>query len=311
MKTCILLSLILISFQSFACDNCNVYMGLSPNDDKNMAGVYYRSRLMMGAYNFYGLQTMQKHAAHGNDPAFWGNQVSEYFNTIELRGEFLIKKRWRTTVIVPYVINTQTLDETRRYLIQGMADPIVLQGYQLLNPYKLCTKDDVVQRLEIGGGLKVPVGAINKEVNGLYPNLDLQPGSGSLDGLIYAKYIFKYKGFGVAANTNFKFNGKNKDPYRYGNTFNSTINFFYQTKIKETTFMPMIGVNLERAAFDESTEVHYDTGGSAYFAQLGLKVFLKNFVIFGEFQKAISNQMNGYSQLINKQKLNLGLAYKF
>lgn len=311
MKTITLLSLILFYFHSFSCDNCNIYMGLSPNDDKNMVGVYYRNRLMMGAYNFYGLQTMLKHASHGNDPAFWGNQVIEQYNTIELRGEFLIKKRWRTTVILPYIINTQAIDGVRRFSINGISDPIILQGYQLINPYKLCTEDDVIQRLEIGAGIKIPLGQTRLEQNGLIPNLDLQPGSGSWDGLVYLKYILKYKDFGLTANSNLKINGKNQEDYRYGSTLNATFNLFYQTKLKELTLMPMIGLNYERASFDESVETHFDTGGGALFAQLGLKVFLKNFVLFGEFQKAVSNKMNGYSQLINKHKLNLGLAYKF
>ena len=93
MKQLILVGLFLSSFKSYSCDNCNVYFGLNPNDGKNRISFLYRNRLMQGQYNAFGQQMMTKHAAHGNDPAFWNNQVKEQFHTFELKGEFLLKKR--------------------------------------------------------------------------------------------------------------------------------------------------------------------------------------------------------------------------
>jgi hypothetical protein len=311
MKTIIMMSLFIICQNAFCCDNCNVYLGVTPNDDRNSVSFMYRNRLMMGSYNAYGLQTMLKHAAHGNDPAFWGNVISEHFNTYELRAQFLLKKRWRTSLILPYIHNSQFINGSDRYELNGFGDPIVLQGYQLINPYVEDDEQKAKHRLEIGAGIKLPLGKINLLNHNERPNLDLQPGTGSLDYLGYVKYILKYKNFGATTNLNYKLNTHNAEGYRYGNTTNATLNLFYQTKVANFTFIPTVGANIEQTNHDFSIEEHFDTGGHVIFGQLGLKVFWKTFSIFGEFQKAVSNKLKGYTQLINKHKLNVGFAYNF
>ena len=113
------------------------------------------------------------------------------------------------------------------------------------------------------------------------------------------------------ANMNYKVNFSNRDGYKYGNTFNGTLDVFFQTKVKKFTFMPMLGSNVEQAAYDGSDIKYNNTGGYAVFANIGIQTFWKDFQLFGEFQKAVSNKMNGYNQLINKYKVNIGLIYNF
>ena len=309
MKTITTFLLCWSSLSVYCCDNCNVYMSITPNDNKHEIGFFYRQRMMMGLYNPFGQQTMLKHAGHGNNPKFWGNRVTENYNTFELRGKIAEGNRLKTYVILPFVYNTQVIEGVESNAINGIGDPTIIQSVQVLDPVKEYTNPNFTQRFELGAGIKFPFGRTNKMINEEVQNLDLQPGSGSWDLLGIVKYWMKLGDFGNMLNVNYKWNGQNKDQYRYGNTFNATLNLFYQTKIKDLTLMPILGANVEKAAFDESTEIHIDTGGISWFIQGGLRLYYKGFALFGEYQKAVSNKFNGYTQLINKHKINLGLAY--
>ena len=84
--------------------------------------------------------------------------------------------------------------------------------------------------------------------------------------------------------------------------------------------MPIIGTYVDCLSFDKSkyeqlsSEVivdYTDTGGIIWFANLGLKVFKGNFTLTSEFQKVINSQLNGYTQLLTRYKMNVGLTYSF
>lgn len=295
----------------FSCDNCNLYVGVSPDDAKHSIGVYFRNRMMMGHYSPFGIQTLQKHANHGNNQSFWGNQVTESYCTYELRAKIVLNKRLRTYFILPVVNNRQYIAEQLISDNVGVGDPIIMQGVHVLDPTAEYSNPNFTQRLEFCAGIKLPIGSITQEQNETLLNLDLQPGSGSWDILGMMKYLMRIKNFGLAFNTSYSWRNFNGQDYKYGNSFNSEINLFYQTKMKQFTLLPTAGMSVEQATFDQSSEIHLDTGGQVFFIQGGLKFYLKGFQLFGEFQKAISNQMNGYTQLITKYKINAGIAYNF
>jgi len=309
-----------VSTYSFGCDGCNVFVNFSPNDYKNRISLFTRNRMMIGEYNKFGLMTLTKHASHGNDPSFWNNQVIEHYNTVELRGSFFVKEVWKTTLILPFVNNHQSVGDQNRYIINGFSDPVIMESYQVYNSFKSDSKKKLVHRLEVGVGVKIPLGTINKTYDAGVPNLDLQPGTGSFDFLGSITYITKYKQFGIYSNLNYKFNMYNSDDYKYGNTTNLTLNAFYQTKGNTITFMPSVGVYVEQMSFDNNryylsniiTFTEYtDTGGEILFANLGLKMFIADFVLTTEFQNVLGSQLNGYTQLLTRHRINVGLTYNF
>lgn len=320
MNKIITVALLVISTHSLACDGCNVYVNFSPNDYKNRISLFTRNRLMVGEYNMFGQMILTKHASHGNDPSFWNKQVVENYNTIELRGEFYHKQVWKTSVYLSYVNNHQLVGNTKRYIVNGFADPVIMESYQVYNSMKSENEESLQQRLEIGLGLKLPLGKIDKSYSEGTPNLDLQPGTGSVDVLGSLTYLLKYKKVGLYSNINYKHNSYNIDGYKYGNTLNSTINLFLQTQGDKIAFMPIVGTYSEYLNFDKSkykqmdteTVIDYtDTGGTIWFANLGLKVFKGDFTLTGEFQKVIDSQLNGYTQLLTRHKINVGLTYSF
>jgi len=309
-----------VSTYSFACDGCNVFVNFSPNDYKNRISIFTRNRMMIGEYNMFGQMTLTKHASHGNDPSFWNNQVVEQYNTVELRGDFYIREIWKTTVILPYINNHQTVVDENRYVVNGFSDPILMESFQIYNSFKSDNSKKFVHRLEVGIGVKFPLGKINRAYEVGVPNLDLQPGTGSFDYLGSLTYITKYKQFGVYSNFNYKFNTYNVEDYKYGNTTNLTLNAFYQTKGEKISFMPSVGAYVEQMSFDKNRYAqqnelisidHQDTGGQILFANAGLKVFKGSFVLTTEYQKVMGVRLNGYTQLITRHRINVGLTYSF
>jgi hypothetical protein len=320
MKTLVLFVLIFISLDSFACDGCNVYINFSPIDYKNRISLIGRSRLMYGEYNMFGTQILTKHASHGNNPLFWNKAVQENYNTFEIRGAFYTREVWKTTIVIPFVNNHQLVGGNSRFKVNGLSDPILMESYQVFNSLKTDDDKTFKHRLQVGGGLKIPLGRIDKTYENGLPNLDLQPGSGSLDFISSITYLFKVKNFGVNSNVNFKFNGFNKNNYKYGNTLNSTINVFWQTSKGKFTFMPMIGGYFENMTLDKSKYeqngnrmiIDYkDTGGQLLFGSAGLKLFYKSMSLSLNYQKNMYSQLNGYTQLLTKNRINVGLTYSF
>ncbi len=309
-----------ISSYSIACDGCNVFVNFSPNDYKNRISLFARNRMMIGEYNMFGQMTLTKHASHGNDPSFWNKQVIEQYNTLELRGSFYVREVWKTTLIVPFINNQQFVGDDNRYTVNGFSDPIIMESYQVYNSFKNENDKKLVHRLEVGIGVKIPLGMINKTYEVGMPNLDLQPGTGSFDFLGSLTYITKYKQFGLYTNVNYKLNTFNVDEYKYGNTTNLTFNAFYQTKGEKVSFMPSVGVYIEQMSLDvnrytqeyvKTFTKYADTGGEILFANVGLKVFKGNFVLTTEFQKVMGSQLNGYTQLLTRYRVNVGLTYSF
>jgi hypothetical protein len=74
-------------------------------------------------------------------------------------------------------------------------------------------------------------------------------------------------------------------------------------------------LNFDKSKYEQIiniTVVDYsDTGGNIYFVNLGLKVCIGKFIITSEFQKGIKSQLNGFTQLLIRHKLNVGLTYNF
>lgn len=169
-----------------------------------------------------------------------------------------------------------------------------------------------------GAGVKLPLGKTNLKYEQGVPNLDLQPGTGSWDLIGYLSYGLKIKSIGLNSVLTIKHNGKDHDNYRYGTTFNSTVNLFNDFKIKRVTIRVQSGLYIEHALMDASFDAYNhnrtdysETGGSVLFGNAGLQFYFQDFMIFGEYQKMLKSALNGYSQLLTLYKFNLGLTYNF
>ncbi|MDZ7625988.1 MAG: hypothetical protein U5J96_16270 [Ignavibacteriaceae bacterium] len=125
-----------------------------------------------------------------------------------ISGAYVIKNR-ETTVRSNETNETEVIS----FEGQGISDIIVLGKYAIITP-------DIVSQmgLAIGGGVKLPVGSYTEEVNGSRLAIDLQPGTGSTDVLLWGNFFMGFLPlpFSVSANTLYRYAGSNLDGYRFG-----------------------------------------------------------------------------------------------
>ena len=296
--------MVFLAYSGLACDGCNVYTPAGFNDSQHRIGIFARQRSTFGEFSQLG-EMITKHAGHANDVNIWGAEVLEHYQTYELRGDFFLKEKWQLSVVIPVTNNSQLLNDQKRFSIAGLSDPTLLIGYNFMRENAAGLK----QRLSIGSGARFPVGFLTIKSNGFTPNLDFQPGTGAYSMLGYVNYFItnsKWSGF---ASVNYKKNGFNEFNYQYGQTFNLETDAFWQTNVGENTLMLQLGAYTEMAGRDQSMVVHNDTGGLIVFGTTGFRFLLSDFIIQGEFQPVLTQRLNGTTQLLTKNRINLGLTY--
>jgi hypothetical protein len=121
--------------------------------------------------------------------------------------------RSRETVIRSSVDN---MSEKINFKGSGLTDITMLAKYQLIAPSILSALS-----LTIGGGVKLPIGSYDLRENGTRLSIDLQPGTGATDVLMWGNF---YKGFqplslSVFANILYRYPGINLDGYKFGDEY--------------------------------------------------------------------------------------------
>lgn len=99
---------------------------------------------------------------------------------------------------------------------KGIGDVIILGKYEIITPSILSPLG-----LTIGAGVKLPVGSYTQEVEGSRLAIDLQPGTGSTDVLLWGNF---YKGFqpinlAIFLTGLYRYAGSNLDGYRFGDEY--------------------------------------------------------------------------------------------
>ncbi len=311
MKRILVIVLLLSSITSFACDNCNIFLNISPNDYRNSFGIYHHSRNMYGRYNLLG-QVKLKHGGGVETNSLLSKEVNDLYHSYELRGSFYWKLKWKTMFTLPVTDNTQKIDGLAKYRVRGIADPMILQTYQLYSTKQCRDSTNIpTHRVTIGGGLKIPLGSINKKYAYGKPNIDLQPGTGSWDFIFLTTYAFKFKNIGFTSNLNVKFNTFNKDNFKYGNTLNFNSNVFYMKNIKGIMVMPFLGGYVEKFEKDQNQFMINESGGATFFGNIGLKLYKGAWSINAQYQKVLSSKLNGNTQLFTIYRTTVGLNFNF
>ena len=128
--------------------------------------------------------------------------------SVLISGAYVLKNR-ETTI-------RSNIDNSKEIIIfegRGVGDVIILGKYEIISPTILAPIG-----LTLGGGVKLPVGSFSQEVDGSRLAIDLQPGTGSTDVLLWGNF---YKGFqpvslALFITTLYRYAGSNLDGYRFG-----------------------------------------------------------------------------------------------
>jgi len=308
MKRLFIACLMLNASWVFACDMCSIYLTINPTDYKHSLQLNYRYR-SASALIKQGFLNQQLHVGSGYFPE--DTYAEEYFHTIDAWGTFFLSERLQLMVNLPYQFAESYYNDTIVQEASGIGDISGLLLYQVHNT-KADSPTKFRQRLNVGGGLKLPTGKYKMEMDDEPIQQEFQPGTGSIDLILNAQYLMRYRSAGLSANVLYKVNGENNQQYAFANGANLDLRLFYQLKIKESLMvMPEVGVFYEEAERDIEREVPvYGTGGSATFGTFGLRTFYRDFSLVMSYFTPWSESLNDF-QLANKERVVVGLVYTF
>lgn len=266
-KLLISFTIILLTYTAQACPFCgcggsNLYIGLLPDFQRGFVGVRYQY------YRF--------HTTLVSDPSQFS---TNYYNVVEAWGGVNVGHRFQVLAFVPYYSNKQ-IDDDGISTPHGFGDASVIGQYKLFSATRLTKKGKIFrQQLWVGGGLKLPTGRFNVDMNNpdvTVADVNAQLGTGSTDILLNAAYNIRLENFGANVTTNYSINTANKQQYRFGNKLATNAAVYYRLGNTKLSFTPNVGVNYEHIDGNrmQAAKVRY-TGSDITSAVGGLEFNVK------------------------------------
>ena len=192
MKKQIVLSILItvLSLSAYACDLCNLYLGLNPQYNRNQVGLRMRLRTAAGLHS-------HAHVENGFTHVHAAMVYDTYLST-EVFARIYLRPKWVMNISAPFVLNAQRDVQGNTKALQGLGDIPLLMQRQVFNfPSKDSTH--IGQRLFAGLGLKVPLGTFDLGVN---DDPHLQTVTGSRDGLFVTSYMVLWRKWALSVDAN-------------------------------------------------------------------------------------------------------------
>lgn len=285
------------------CDLCGCYMGLEPNFEKNQVGLRYYS---------FKFKT-EPHQEDPNEPVLdhhptdAPNGSEEYYNNVELYGRFYFNPKFRLLFGIPFSFNN--IDSKA---LNGVGDLRFVAQYNVYNT-EMTGRTNFWQRIFLGGGMKFPTGAYNKQLVYGVTEPHFQPGTGSFDFIFTGLYIAKLQKAGLGWRNDFVYtlNTVNKNDFRFANRFNIASTFSYDIVTETLNFLPHAGIYFETANPDQQNGQNVEgSGGSVLFGTFGFDVFYKMISLDFDYQLPMVQNFIG-EQAENSFRYFLSAGYSF
>lgn len=267
-----------------ACDLCGCFMGITPYDNQSQIAFLHRYRAFNGYVHHQKTSNLftpgAYKIAHGGTTTdsvvkTYSSRDFESYKVFELRGKYFIHKRIELNGILPFV-NNKYKEGEEKGSVTGIGDPTIFAGVHVLRRVDTVSFQ---QRLIVGGGMKIPSGNYYAAAtDGDRLPFLLQPGTGSVDGFLYANYILGYKNFGTSINVLYKINGENYYKEKIGNSVSTYCNIFLRYMRANVSVMPSVQFYHEftKGLYKNGFEQE-GTGMNVLMAGPGCDVFYKNF----------------------------------
>ncbi len=294
----------IVAFQAMSCDVCGcslsgLYFGFIPVQNTHFVGVKY------SAAHF--------DAFIDNDDYYFEDEYSEdTYQRFDIMGRFSLGKRLQLRFMVPYLYNIMdgSHQNVRSY---GIGDPVMLAYYSVLNS-DANTMSDVNHSLNLGAGVKLPVGEYNKTDQEEIINRNFQLGSGSIDYLLTTNYTVRHQKMGMNAEVSYKLNTPNKHEYRFGNQLNASVNVFRYFELDMLSIVPFLGGYFETAAYHYFNDIkEANTGGYSWLGTLGVQIFTGDLTFNAQYQIPVKQQFNTdeFATIEVGNRLNLAMYFSF
>lgn len=273
------------------------YLGVLPQYQKNFVGLRYQMRSFETTHPFSII------------PGMSGRKSREFFQSVDLAGRYCPGRRWQILGFFQYQYLQQTINGNTT-TIQGPGDPMVLAYYSLL-PGKTREGKKIRHLLQLGAGLKFPLGAYKGPGESGQYNPAFQAGTGSWDKMISAIYTLRSEKAGFFTDVTAGINGSNSVDYRFGHRINASARGFYTMKRCEATWMGSAGMYSEYSLPDVQNKIEQaHTGGGLLMPAFGLDRFSENWALGVNYRiPAWQNLGEGYIK--SKARLLVNVSYLF
>ncbi|MFY7811062.1 MAG: transporter [Flavobacterium sp.] len=276
------------------CDACGCAanggsMGFASMLDQNFVGIRY-----------FNQKYKSRNGLYTNSPWY-----EEQYNTTQVWGRIPVFKNFQITAILPYHSHYRNT-EIGNQDISGIGDITMLLFYQLLKK----DSTEVKNIVQLGFGIKIPLGKFDIANNSGVVNQSYQLGTGSWDYPFAIEHILKYKKLGLNNSFNFIFKTANKNSYQYGNQYNYSSVLFYLIEKNKYSIVPQIGIAGE--IYDENTQYKQslkNTKGNIIFGKLGFEIGRDQFSLGANVMIPIHQILaSGNLEAVQRWSINLNFA---
>lgn len=317
--------LCILSVNTFACDLCNIYVGIRPDDYQSSFGIVHRYR----SFDSDFLATIPGSSLnkHGEEFSFEDYSLQEVFNSYDLWFRYFLTARVQLNASISFSDNYMGRNDSMTESVAGPGDLVLMAKYQIYNS-RLC--DDTskwTKRLTAGGGIKLPTGTFNKtypytpivsNTKGVYYSetesyLDphMQAGTGSVDFILFLEGVLMRENWGINTNLSYKLNTINKNNFKFANRFNFNPSIFYIKDYEKVKLMPTIGASYEASNRDQlNGELYEHSGGETLFGNASLTLFYEKVSLGMTYFSPLFEDLND-NQIQNRMRLITELNYYF
>jgi len=314
-KIFVLGALLLVALPGLACDQCScgLLLGVQPNDHANNYGLQWRMRYLHGDIMLPPAAQLNvpKHAGHSHAPVQGAASYTEVYTVLEARGQVWLSERASLAASIPLLNNYQAVDGVRYADIVAVGDPMVLARYAVWASTSGPDTTRLRHRLTAGLGVKLPLGRTDVvQFDRELPH-DLQPGTGTWDGMLSLEYMVRGRVWGTSLGVVGRYNGEMEGGHRMGHSASFTGEVFRIVPVKRMRLLPSVGTYIESARQDEMDGVpDPSTGGNTLFSHLGARLWWNNLGLSFAWQHALINDI-GALMIPNRERILAGITYSF
>jgi hypothetical protein len=258
-------------------------------DPVNYVSVKYRNAI------YQGVETpFQRHTKDGG-------ALTETYLSYELTAKYFVYNQFYLQTIFSSK-ETVVLSDDRNQTIKGIADPILLLGYQDFEVFK-----SLQVNYNFFAGADLGIGEYNTSLNQEY-----SPSSKSSDLLIGTEITARFLNWGLFGSYNHKVGFKNEEGYRFGQLINSGLIGAYYYKLNNFLLMPYVSFNGEFDTQDfNNGKLVIHSSSNVFYGSIGANILVKEKIFFGgRYQLPILKDTPGWETL-NIKAFQIELSYIF
>lgn len=203
-------------------------------------------------------------------------------HSILLETGYTFSSRWSADLFLSYIRQERHIftftGNTQSTITNGLGDAVILIKYNI-------TSENSPISFVVGAGPKIPLGSTEKKSNsGISLSADLQPGSGSWDGVFWSSFNYPLpirKSLALSVTSTWKVNGNNNDylgsiKYNFGNEYQLVLGLADRIAIGRTIIDPSLSLRYRHARRDTNNDQEIEaTGGKWLFLLPGINIPIK------------------------------------